>query len=115
MSILKPRRSRRVEPLKDSDYDHEINLLDHSPPASRIPSSEAEAPRTSTSGPSVEAEASSPNRRPRTPDRTTSAGREPSGLRSPGGNAHVREPEVPALEVERKQPILRIARSITVL
>ncbi|OIW23650.1 hypothetical protein CONLIGDRAFT_561267, partial [Coniochaeta ligniaria NRRL 30616] len=97
------RRSRRVEPLKDSDYDHEINLLDHSSPVPQKPS--LEALRSSTSGPSVEAEPSSPNRGPRIPDRTTSAGHAARGFQSSRGNGDTPEPGLPTVEVEQPTPI----------
>ncbi|KAB5525761.1 hypothetical protein GE09DRAFT_1010355 [Coniochaeta sp. 2T2.1] len=104
---MKPRRSRRVEPLKDSDYDHEINLLDHSSPVPRKPSTEAEGLRTSTSGPSVEAEPSPPERRSRTPEpATTAAAGHANGSPSAEGDDHTREHAVvPALEVEGPTPL----------
>ncbi|KAB5554560.1 hypothetical protein GE09DRAFT_1121495 [Coniochaeta sp. 2T2.1] len=103
---MKPRRSRRVEPLKDSDYDHEINLLDHSSSVPRKPSTEAEGPRTSTSGPSVEAEPSSPERRPTTPEPPTAAADHANGSPSAGGDDHTRDHAVvPALEVEGPTPL----------
>ena len=101
-STMKPRRSRRVEPLKDSDYDHEINLLDHSSPALRKPSTEAEGPRTSTSGPSVEGEPSPLERRSRTPEPVTAAADHLNGSPSSRDNGHTQEHAVPALEVEGK-------------
>jgi hypothetical protein len=101
--MLKPRRSRRVEPLKDSDYDHEINLLDHSSPVPQEPSPDAEALRPSTSGPSIEAAPLSPNpREDTTPDHPTSAGHEANELQSSGNNGPTQELGLPAVEVERK-------------
>lgn len=49
MPKIKPRSSRRVPPLKDSDYDHEIKLVDHSITDLGSPSGENEALRQSTS------------------------------------------------------------------
>lgn len=101
MSMLKPRRSRRVEPLKDTDYDHEINLLDHSSPIPRESSSDALRP--SVSGPSVTAETSST----RATGQTTSVGEgnaAGSAAGSPGTNGHAREGQ-PTVELERKDSL----------
>lgn len=51
MPKIKPRSSRRVPPLKDSDYDHEISLDDHNP-ATESPG-RALSP-VSTAGPSID-------------------------------------------------------------
>ncbi len=47
---MKPHSKRRVPPPKESDFDHEINLVDHSAPVPRTASPEDEAVRSSTSG-----------------------------------------------------------------
>ncbi|KAK1770966.1 hypothetical protein QBC33DRAFT_555463 [Phialemonium atrogriseum] len=56
---MKPRSSRRAPPLKDSDFDHEINLVDHSTSDLGAPSLEEGALRSSTSEPGIVAGPSS--------------------------------------------------------
>ena len=57
MPAIKPRSSRRVPPPKESDFDHEIKLVDHSAPVPRTVSPEDEvlrpyASESSAAGPS---------------------------------------------------------------
>jgi hypothetical protein len=95
MSKLKPRRSRRVEPLKDSDCDHEINLLDHSSPVPRKLSPEEETLRRSISGPSVTAEPAS-SRQSSALENTETA------VQSTGDRGDIGGRVQPTLEIERK-------------
>lgn len=104
MSRLKPRTSRRVPPLKDSDYDHEINLLDHSGPVPlKVGPEDDESlqPSTSTPGLSAPAEPSSSRHEPSTVEPTTHGD---DGAVGPqlGNSLEAREGELPAVEVERK-------------
>ena len=64
MPKIKPRSSRRAPPLKDSDYDHEITLVDRADEVrpERTRSNESEAGpsvRPSTTEPLVRGESSS--------------------------------------------------------
>lgn len=105
MPILKPRRSRRVEPLKDSDYDHEINLLDHSSPIPQKQTPDEGALRTSVAGPSDEADLPSPRPQPAARHRTNSGGIEEGGTHT-HDNGHTEELGPPALEVERELHVI---------
>ncbi len=49
MPKIKPRSSRRAPPPKESDFDHEIRLVDHSGPVPRTASPEDEVIRPSIS------------------------------------------------------------------
>jgi hypothetical protein len=100
MSKLKPRRSRRVEPLKDSDYDHEINLLDHSSPVPQKASPDPEEQRTSVSGPFLEGEPSLRNQRSHTPEPVAAPAREDTESHD---HDHAEDLRVPTLEVERNR------------
>ena len=51
MPKIKPQSTRRAPPLKDSDCDHEIKLVDHSAPIPQSTTAETEAARTSSSSP----------------------------------------------------------------
>lgn len=96
---LKPRRSRRVQPLQESDYDHKINLLDAEPIPTKS-SLEEEERRLSTSGPSVSTER--PLSRHSTPSLRRTASLAPEGTASINENGpHTEGPEF-AVEIQGK-------------
>jgi len=100
MPKIKPRSSRRAPPLKDSDYDHEINLVDHS--ASELSAGE-ESLRQSTSEPTAVAGPSSP-RRDSLPSGSAVVEEDHDGEHPGNATAHnddlAPRPPVPSVEVD---------------
>ena len=88
MPKIKPKSSRRAPPLKDSDYDHEITLVDHAAALAprRTRSAESEAGpslRASTTEPLIPGGGTSPS----SPERQTHDAPQPQG----GGPASPRD------------------------
>ena len=118
MPKIKPRTSRRVPPLKDSDFDHEINLVDHSAPVPRTISPEEEALRSSTSGPSVTPEPSSSQQVPPSPEDESRLARLDRHEQASEGESHEGNgepgspvPKGPSLEIEGRFTPIGICHS----
>lgn len=111
MPKIKHHTSRRVPPLKDSDFDHEIKLVDHSALIPRTQSPEDEALRASISGAGDPAGPSSSSQEPPSlgraalsrPERETN-GVEVGKHQDAIDNDQLRVATRPSVEVEEPTP-----------
>ncbi|KAK1749956.1 hypothetical protein QBC47DRAFT_332708 [Echria macrotheca] len=94
------RSSRRVPPPKDSDFDHEINLVDHSPSPPRTSTHDGESVRAlSRDGPAIAGP--STGEAPETGSSPRSRG---DAARTNGTGGHTPETNGPSVQVEEPTP-----------